>query len=182
MSNIRILGISGSLRKASHNRGLIRAAQALFPSDVTFEIGEIGDLPHFSEDLEPDFPAEVRSFRDSIERADAVLIALTEYNHSISGVLKNAIDWASRPPKMLRGKRLFLMGAATGESGTIRAHEHMVQISFYPGMVLDAGVRLFVQRSRGKFDSDGNLIDEATREQLRKLVDHIIATVRAAKS
>ena len=115
-SSIKVLGFAGSLRKASWNRGLLRAGQQVAPFDVAIEIFDISDIPLYSEDVrQQGFPPVVQSFRERIRVADALLIATPEYNYSVPGVLKNAIDWASRPPDQpFQDKPIALMGASAG--------------------------------------------------------------------
>jgi chromate reductase len=128
---LRILGIPGSLRRESYNRGLLLAAQELAPPGVELELYEVRELPLYDEDLERTGPPDqVLHFKQAIARADALLIATPEYNWSVPGPLKNAIDWASRPPATspLRRKPVALMGASTGISGTIRAQLALRQI------------------------------------------------------
>src|SRR5690242_6672036 len=126
-SSIHLLGFAGSLRKGSYNRALLRAAEELLPEGVTLETFEIAPIPLFNDDLRlQGDPEPVRFFKERIAAADALLIATPEYNFSIPGVPKNAIDWASRPPDQspLRGKPVGVMGASTGQFGTVRAQAH----------------------------------------------------------
>lgn len=126
---ILLLGISGSLRKASFNTALLRAAQELVTADMSIDIADISALPLYDDDLrEKGYPAPVQLLRDRIRAADALLIATPEYNYSIPGVLKNAIDWASRPPEQpFDGKIVGIMGASPGRIGTARAQYHLRQ-------------------------------------------------------
>jgi len=163
--NLAILGISGSLRRRSYNTALLQAAAQLLPSHVTFELAEIGDLPLYDDDLRQGagYPASVARLREQIAAADAVWIASPEYNFSYSGVLKNALDWASRPPAQpFFGKPIALMGASAGMLGSARAQYHLRQIFVY----LDAYVlnvpEVFVGLAQTKFDDCLTLRDEAT--------------------
>lgn len=175
-----IASISGSLRKASHNTGLLRAAAEFIPADIDFETVSIGDLPHYNEDLDKEsLPEPVEQFIEQMARADGFLIATPEFNHSVPGVLKNAIDWASRKHHVMRGKPLVMMGAASGISGTIRAQEHMIQIAHYPGLQIVREARLYVPHSHHKFDKDGNLTDEAVRKALGEAVRLLLEPTRA---
>ncbi len=175
----RILGIPGSLRKASFNRGLIRAAQEVAPEGVEIELYDLGEIPLYNGDVEAQgVPAAVQAFADQIRAADALLIATPEYNYSIPGVLKNAIDWASRPSvkNPLRHKPVALMGASGGMYGTARAQLAMRQVL---ASVIEAHTmikpELLVNQAGQKFDSDGNLTDDDTRERLAALIEGLVA-------
>jgi len=126
---IQVLGISGSLRRDSYNTALLRAAAELMPPEMTLEIFDLSHLPMFNQDSEKPFPDAVVELRTKLAQADALLIATPEYNGSISGALKNAIDWASRSPKQpLNGKPTAIIGISTGNFGTLRAQLHLRQI------------------------------------------------------
>src|SRR3712207_240369 len=127
---IRILGIAGSLRRASYNRATLRAATELVPEGSTIETFEIDGLPGFSEDEEQNPPAKVTEMKRKIREADAILFVTPEYNYSVPGVLKNAIDWSSRPygDNAWDGKPAAIMGATPGAIGTARAQYHLRQI------------------------------------------------------
>ena len=126
---IRILGLAGSLRKASYNRAALRAAVALMPPDSALDVFEIAGLPGFSEDEERSPPAQVIELKRAIRRADGLLFVMPEYNDSVPGVLKNAIDWASRPygDNAWAGKPAAVMGASIGAIGSARAQYHLRQ-------------------------------------------------------
>jgi len=130
MVGVHVLGISGSLRKASYNTALLRPASELLPRGMTLEVFDLSSIPLYNDDVRAlGFPKPVQEFRSRIAAADALLIATPEYNFSIPGVLKNAIDWASRPPDPpLDGKPLAIMGASTGNFGTVRAQMHLRQV------------------------------------------------------
>ena len=180
MDTIHVLGFSGSLRKASNNSGLLRAAADLLPPDMKLEIYDISQIPLYNADiLAAGMPEPVRDFKARIAAADALLIATPEYNYSMPGVLKNALDWASRPPKEspLNGKPLAIMGAG-GVLGTSRAQYHLRQVASGLNMLALNKPELAIQRGWEKFDEHGNLIDEATREQLRDLLDALAAWTR----
>jgi chromate reductase len=131
---LHVLGISGSLRRASHNKPLLRAAAELMPTGMTLDIFDISPLPMFNRDSEKPFPGAVVDFRTRLAQANALLIATPEYNSSVSGALKNAIDWASRSPQQpLNGKPVAIMGASTGNFGTLRAQLHLRQILTHVG-------------------------------------------------
>ena len=171
---IQILGIAGSLRAASYNRALLAAAGELLPAGVELTTFDIRALPHYDGDVEAaGDPAPVRELKDAIRNADALLIATPEYNRSIPGVLKNAIDWASRPPRysVLDRKPVALMGATTGMGGTANAQAHLRLALAFPGAQTMEEPELLVTHSREKFDEDGNLVDEQTRADLRVLLE-----------
>ena len=182
---MRVLGIAGSLRNASYNRGLLRAAQELAPDGMELELYDIRDLPYYDGDVEAGgAPEPVHRLRDAIRAADAVLFTTPEYNRGTSGVLKNAIDWASRPPRQsaLDGKPVALMGATTGISGTANAQRQVREALLFPG-AQTLPEEVLVARGGEKFDEDGNLTDPETRAEVRVLLERLeswIAQVREA--
>ena len=169
--NFQVLGISGSLRKASFNSGLLRAAQEVSPEHMEITIFDIKDLPFFNSDVEAlGDPASVQSLKTAIRDADAVLFATPEYNWGTSGALKNAIDWASRDgeERSLMGKPVTLIGAG-GRAGTARAQMQLHETLAETGSVVMVKPGVLVQAfSPMRFDSEGDLIDEETRELLRR--------------
>lgn len=189
---VRIVGLSGSLRAASYNRALLRAAAGLLPPGATLERAEIGTLPLFNEDLEkPDWPAPVREFRRALWAADALLIACPEYNASIPGPLKNALDWASRfesPTRRtapdgearrtpLQDRPVATMGATPGMTGTARSQQQVKAVLLAVGMRVLAGPEAFVGGAAGKF-TEGELTDEASRAAVAKVVAGLVAWTR----
>ena len=178
---IHVLGFSGSLRKASWNTGMLRAAGELLPEDMSLEIFDIAPIPFYNQDLDtPDtVPEPVQHFKDRLRAADALLIATPEYNYSIPGVLKNAIDWASRPAKdsPLAGKPLAIMGAG-GLAGTVRAQLHLRQICVYTDMLPLNKPEVRLMRAWEKFDAEGNLIDETSRREVQALLESLAAWTR----
>lgn len=169
---LSILSFSGSLRKGSFNTALLRAAQEILPADMTLEIFDLSPIPFFNADLEASgMPPAVQIFKNKISAADALLIATPEYNYSVSGVLKNAIDWASRPPKdsPLNGKPLAMLGAG-GMLGTVRAQGHLRDILLHTNVLLLNKPEVYITRAMEKFDATGRLIDEPTRQRLRELL------------
>jgi chromate reductase len=179
---IHLLGFAGSLRQGSYNRALLRAAEELLPEGVTLETFDISPIPLYNDDvrLQGD-PESVRLFKERIAAADALLVVTPEYNFSIPGVLKNTIDWASRPPDSspLRGKPVGVMGASTGLFGTVRAQAHLRQVFLFNDMHALSQPQVMVARAQEKFDEQGRLTDEATREHVRKLLEALAAwTVR----
>lgn len=177
----RILGIPGSLRRGSYNRGLIRAAVELAPEGVEVTPFELHAIPLYDADVEAQGdPAPVVALKRAIADADALLIATPEYNHCISGVLKNAIDWASRPPRssVLAGKPSAIMGASTGRGGTARAQAQLRDGLTYTGGIVLPLPELLVPLAGDKFDEDGDLVDEPTRTEVRDVVVALAAWAR----
>ena len=173
---IRILGIAGSLRESSFNRGALRAAIELAPDGVVIESFDIGQLPLFNQDREGDPPAIVTEFKQKIREADAILFSTPEYNYSIPGVLKNAIDWASRPygDSAWDGKPAAIMGASGGNIATARAQYDLRKMMVFLNMFPINKPEVMIGGAASKFDADGNLTDETTRgfilEMRRSLV------------
>lgn len=165
-----ILGLSGSLRKASFNAGLLRAAADLAPEGVTITIGAIRDVPLYDADLEAaeGLPAAVRTLQDQLARADGLLLVTPEYNNGIPGVFKNAIDWMSRGPglAMFVGKPVAVLGASPGGFGTVLAQAHWLPVLRTLKTALWTQGRMQVARAGTVFDDHGNLTDSATRDQL----------------
>ena len=169
---IRILGISGSLRKGSFNTGLLHAAQELLPGGMVLEIADISAIPIYNEDInKAGQPEPVKSLKAQIRAADGLLIATPEYNYSVPGVLKNALDWASRPPEeqVFSGKPLAIMGAG-GRMGTSRAQHHLRQIAVFLNMFPLNRPEVMVQQARSKFEPTGYLVDEASRHEVEDLL------------
>ena len=168
-----IAGIAGSLRQASFNRGLLRAAQELAPSSLRITIYDLGAIPLYNADVEATaVPGSVTALRDAVRAADGVLIATPEYNHGVPGVLKNAIDWLSRPPRgsALDGKPAAVMGASAGMTGTARAQSQLRQAFVFTNTYALTQPEVLVARAREKFDSTGGLTDSATRAHLAKFL------------
>ncbi|HWG84965.1 MAG TPA: NAD(P)H-dependent oxidoreductase [Deinococcales bacterium] len=175
-----ILAISGSLRRASLNSGLVRAAQEVAPEGIRITSFDLTPVPFYDADREAEgVPGPVADLRARIAVADAILIATPEYNYSVPGVLKNALDWASRPPRQspLTAKPLAMMGAG-GMLGTVRAQMHLRQILLHNDVRVLSKPEVYVARGWEKFDRDGNLTDESTREQVRVLVQALAAWTR----
>ena len=176
-SNLNVLGFAGSLRKASYNKMALRAAQELAPPGMSIETFDLAPIPLYDDDVRlQGYPPTVEQFRARIKAADAVLIVTPEYNHSMPGVLKNAIDWASRPPEQpFNGKPIALMGASPGALGTVRAQMHLRQcFVFLNGYVL-CQPEVLIGNAPTRFDAEGRLTDEPTREFIRKLLDALAA-------
>lgn len=180
---VNILGICGSLRRASFNAGLLRAAKEAAGDAAEVTIADIHEVPLYDNDVyETGFPPAVAAFRDRIAAADALLFACPEYNYSMSGVLKNAIDWASRPPSQpFAGKPVAIMGASGGAMGTGRAQYHLRQSCVFLDMHPLNKPELFVAAAGSKFDADGNLTDDETRQRVGALVEALAAWARRLK-
>ena len=180
-SPLSVLGIVGSLRRASFNRGLIRAAVELAPAGMTVMPYDLAELPLFNADVEAaGDPAAVVDFKRSIGAADALLIATPEYNHCIPGVLKNALDWASRPARgsVLTDRPVAVMGASTSPGGTARAQAQLRDGLAYSGAIVLPLPEVLVPRAHANFDADGNLVDAATRVEVRDLLVALAAWTR----
>lgn len=181
---IRVLAISGSLRRGSFNSAAARACQALAPEGMSIEVFEgLRDLPHYDEDLRTaGYPPAVEALRERVRAADALLFATPEYNHSVPGVLKNAIDWASRPPEVpLARKSVAIMGASMGILGTVRAQYHLRDMCvFFDATVLNKP-EVFIGTAQNKFGADGTLNDEPTAAILRALLDALRAQTLAMR-
>lgn len=181
-SPVKILGISGSLRKASHNTALLRAVADVLPEGVTLEFyTDLREIPPYDDDVrvESGMPPAVEAFRTRIREADAVLFCSPEYNFSIPGVLKNAIDWASRPPEQpFEDKPAMIMGASPGNFGTIRMQNHFRLMAVFLNMHLLNKPGVMVTRAHEKFDLDGKLTDEATRKVLGEAMVALVGWTR----
>ncbi len=163
---VRILGIAGSLRRGSFNAATLRTAQELAPAGMTIETFDIAPIPLYNEDVrQQGFPPPVADLRARIKGADGVLIVTPEYNYSIPGVLKNAIDWASLPPEQpFDGKPIGLMGASAGTHGTSRAQYHLRQCCvFLNGLVMNRP-EVMIPTAQNQFDASGKLTDQVTRD------------------
>src|SRR5208283_2947388 len=169
---LTILGIAGSLRKTSYNRAALRAAQELVPPGVRLEIFDLEGIPLFNQDEEGPPPERVGQFKSRIRAADAILFVTPEYNYSIPGVLKNAIDWASRPygDNSWAGKPVAVMGASAGAQGTARAQYHLRQVFVYLDMLPLNKPEVMIADASRRFDPQGNLTDENTRKHIRGLL------------
>ena len=171
-STLQVLGICGSLRKKSFNLSLLHAAQALQPDGMEISVIDLHEIPLFNQDVfEAGLPDGVKRFRERIAAADALLISSPEYNYSISGVMKNAIDWASRPPTLpLTEKPLGIMGATPGGLGTVRGQLALRQVCIFTNMVPMNKPELFVSDAGKKFDGDGKLADEDTKKKIKEFL------------
>ncbi len=177
---MKILGISGSLRQGSYNTILLRVAAGLLPDDVEFEHWDgLKEVPPYDEDDDTEeAPAAVAAFREAIAGADAVLISTPEYNSSVPGQLKNAIDWASRPlaTNPLRNKPVAVVGASTGAFGAVWAQAELRKVLAATGARVVEG-EVAVGHAPTRFDGDGRLADENLLEQLEEVVDALVGAV-----
>lgn len=180
MKAIKILGILGSLRKGSYNRFALVAAQELVPSGAKLEISELHGIPVFNQDEELAPPSPVIEFRRRILGADAILFATPEYNYSIPGALKNAIDWASRPvgKSAWQGKPAALIGASVGNLGTMRAQYHLRQVLVSQDMPVVNQPEIMIRNAADRFDEQGRLGDELTRRLIRALLVKLVQMTR----
>ncbi len=169
---ITVLGICGSLRAGSYNRAVLRAAIELKPPGMTIETAEIGTIPLYNEDVRAQgFPPPVETLRRRIAAADALLFVTPEYNYSMPGVLKNAIDWASRPPDQpFAGKPVAIMGAGAGMAGTARAQYDLRRSCVFLDMHPLNKPEVLIGQAQTKFDSSGRFTDEAGRGFIRDLL------------
>ena len=182
-AKISILGFGGSLRKGSFNKALLRAALEMVPADAELELFDIQGMPLFSEDLERDPPPVVSDFKARIRAADAILIATPEYNYSIPGFLKNAIDQASRPygDNAFAGKPVAMMGASVGMLGTARAQYHLRQSCVFLDMYPLNQPEVMVPFAQDKVDENGRVKDAKTREKIRELLEALVVWTRRLK-
>ncbi len=172
-----VLGISGSLRAASFNTGLLRTTQELAPEGMTVDIADISAIPLYNEEIyQAGFPAAVEALRQQVAAADAVILATPEYNFSIAAPLKNAIDWVSRPPvpQAFDGKPVAIMGAAGGKLGTARAQYHLRQVMVFLNAHVINKPEVMVGSANGAF-TDGKLTDEAARDLIRQQLEALEA-------
>jgi chromate reductase len=171
---VRVAGFAGSLREGSFNRSLLRAAVELAPERMSVEIVDIGEIPLYNADVEAQGdPVPVAAFKRAIGAADGLLIATPEYNLGVPGVTKNAIDWASRPPRnsVLDGKPVAVMGATPGMGGTARGQSQLRQAFVFTNSYAMPQPEVLVRRASELFDADGRLTDEPTREHLVKFLN-----------
>ncbi len=181
---ITILGFAGSLRKGSYNKSALKAAVDLVPDNVTLQIFDIAGIPGFNEDFISSPPEKIIEFKSKIRAADAILISTPEYNYSIPGVLKNAIDWASRPygDNSFEGKPVAMMSASTGMLGGARAQYHLRQCFVFLNMFPINKPEVFISFASQKFDDKGNLQDEQTKIFIRELLNNLVDWSRRLKA
>ncbi len=174
---IKVLAFAGSLRKGSYNKALIRAAVELAPENVAIEVFDLEGIPPFNQEFESNPPQRVKEFKDKIRNADALLIATPEYNYSVSGVLKNAIDSASRPKAdtPLEGKPVAIMSASTGRFGGARAQYHLRQTFVFLNMQPVNRPEVMLSDAMHNVDATGNVTNEQTRQLIRQLIEALAA-------
>ncbi len=181
MSNeLVILGIAGSLRRDSFNRATLRAAQELTPKGTAIDVFDIAGLPGFSQDDEANPPATVVELKQRIRSADAILFVTPEYNYSVPGVLKNAIDWASRPygDSAWNGKPVAVMGASVGTLGTAQAQYHLRQMFVFLNMHAVNQPEVMIANAHKRFDELGKLTDETSRRLIQQLLQELVSWTR----
>jgi chromate reductase, NAD(P)H dehydrogenase (quinone) len=183
----RLIGLSGSLRRASFNSALLRAAAELMPEGAELAIGSIRDIPLYDGDVEAEdgIPGPVTVLKEAIAAADGLLLVTPEYNNSIPGVFKNAVDWLSRPPadikRVFGGKPVALMGASPGGFGTILSQNAWLPVLRTLGAEFWSGGRLLVSRAPSVFDEQGALTDPKIREQLQGFMQGFVAFARSVE-
>ena len=177
---IRILGIAGSLRRESYNRAALRAATELVPEGATLDVFELDGIPGFNQDEEQNPPAKIVELKRRVREADAILFVTPEYNYSVPGVLKNAIDWASRPygDSAWNGKPAAMMGASVGAIGTARAQYHLRQMMVFLDMFPVNQPEVMIANAQDRFDAQGNLTDDATKDFIRQLLQSLVEWTR----
>jgi chromate reductase len=182
-TQVNILGFAGSLRKGSYNKALLREAAKLVPTGAKIEIFDLEGIPPFNQDMENSPPDKVKEFKAKIKAADAILIATPEYNYSIPGVLKNAIDSATRPPgdNPFQGKPVAMMSASIGMLGGARAQYHLRQVFTFLDMHPINRPEVFVTFAPSKFDEKGALTDETAKELIKKLLEALVTWTQRLK-
>ena len=174
-SPIKLLGISGSLRKHSYNSGALRAIRSLLPDGMTFEMAELADVPFYNADVEQvGFPNAVKEFRARATAADALIFAVPEYNFSLPGVLKNALEWLSRPPHPpVNGKACAVFGASVSPLGTARGQFHFRHVCVSLNMAAVNVPHVDITNAKSKFDAQSQLTDQASLDALRQLLQEL---------
>lgn len=175
-TDIHILGISGSLRRASRNTGLLRYAQRCFPENVSFTLADLSCVPFYNADIANDKPESVRVLIEQATRADAFVLACPEYNYSLAPALKNALDWLSREPNLtpVNGKAVAIMGAGAG-MGTSRAQYHLRQVCVYLNLHPVNKPELFSNAFSSSFNESGDVIDPALQGRIEELMKALLA-------
>lgn len=174
---LRVLGFAGSLRTGSYNRMLLQAAQELTPERISISTFDLSPIPLYNYDVEQQGdPDPVAAFKQQIAAAEALLIVTPEYQQGIPGVLKNALDWASRPPgeSPMQGKTVAIMGASPGMTATARAQTQLRQVLTYNNCQAVLRPEVLVGRAHEKFDEQGQLNDEVTTKLIRQLLDNLL--------
>ncbi len=176
---MKFVAISGSLRKDSFNTKLLHAMRKLAPDGVEIEIASLADLPLFDQDTEASYPAPAQALKDAVNAADAVILATPEYNRSMSGVLKNAIDWLSRPygSNSFAGKPVLVAGVSIGKIGTAVGQSHLKQVMVYLDAKLVGQPELYLGPGGELFAEDGSLKEDATKELVARALEALAARV-----
>jgi len=180
---VHILGFAGSLRKQSYNKAILAAAVETLPDDASLEVFDLEGIPPFNQDIELQPPDKVKEFKARIRAADAILIATPEYNYSIPGVLKNTIDWASRPygDNAFDGKPVAVMGASIGTLGTARAQYDLRRSFVFLNMLPLNQPEVMVAFAQDKVDSNGRVTDEKTRKRIKELLENLVSWTRRTR-
>lgn len=183
MDKLRVLGVAGSLRKESYNRAVLRTAVELAPEEMDIETFDIAGIPPFNQDEEQNQPEHLREFKAKIKRADGLIFVTPEYNYSIPGVLKNAIDAASRPygDNPFYDKPVAIIGASPGRIGTARAQYHLRQTCVFLNMHPMNQPEVMITFADEKIDDNGKLVDQQTREIIRKQMEAYVIWIRRLK-
>jgi chromate reductase len=177
---VQVVAFAGSLRRASYNRALLRAAEELVPERMALTVVTLDDVPLYNQDLEDEGdPPGVTALREAVAVADGLLIATPEYNHGVSGVTKNAVDWLSRPPRhsVLDGKPVAVLGASPGITGSARGQSQLRQAFVFTNSPAMPQPEILVYRAHEKFDDDGRLTDEPTRKYLARFLEAFAAWI-----
>jgi chromate reductase len=176
-NKFKILAFAGSLRKGSYNKALVRAAVEVAPENVLIEVFDLEGIPPFNQDLENTPPQKVIDFKEKIRSADALLIATPEYNYSMPGVLKNVLDWASRPygQNAVSGKPVAIISASTGKFGGARAQYHLRQSFVMLNMYPFNQPEVMLAAAAENVDANGRLTNEMTRTLIRQLIEALEA-------
>lgn len=174
-SSIKLLGISGSLRRQSYNSGALRAIASMLPDRITFTVADISGLPFYNADVEQvGFPDAVKAFRAEVSAADALIFAVPEYNFSLSGALKNALEWLSRPPDSPpTGKPCAVFGASVSPLGTARGQFHFRHVAVSLNMIMVNVPHVDITNAKTKFDAQSRLTDQPALDSLRQLLDEL---------
>lgn len=182
--SVRILGIAGSLRRESYNRAALRAATKLVPEGAVLDTFDLDGIPGFNQDDEQNPPQKVVELKRQIRAVDAILLVTPEYNYSVPGLLKNAIDWASRPygDSAWDGKPVAIMGASLGALGTARAQYHLRQMFVFLNMFPINRPEVMIMNAGTRFDQGGNLTDQATKDLIRQLLQSLVEWTRRLRS
>ncbi len=176
-TSIKLLGVSGSLRKQSYNSGVLRAMPSNLPEGMTFEVAEIADLPFYNADVEQaGFPDAVKKFRAKVTAADVLIFAVPEYNFSLPGVLKNALEWLSRPPNPpANAKACAVLGASVSPLGTARGQFHFRHVAVSLNMIMVNVPHVDITNAKTKFDEQSQLTDQAALGSLRQILGELKA-------